>query len=131
MQAPSALPPDGAVPVESPIIRRLYATQEWADMEALLAEDFVWHADGKRRRAKHLKSSNQWAEAAFADLRADVETIVADLEHPTVLFVQDTTRGRARHRDRPDLEVRAWTRVVLAPCGTRVRELGPSAVIDG
>jgi len=132
MPDPNAIPGAGAVPVESPLVQRLGAAREWSETEALLTEDFVWHDEhGKRRRAKHLKSANQWAEAAFDDLHATVEAIFADLENPTVLYVRDTTRGRARYRGRADLEVTAWTRVVIAPCGTRIRELGPSTIISG
>jgi hypothetical protein len=30
---------------------------------------------------------------------------------------------------RPDIDVIAWTRVTVAPCGTRIRELGATAII--
>jgi hypothetical protein len=66
------------VPVESPLLRRLYATREWSETQALLTDDLVWHDE----------------------------------------------RGK-----RPDIDVIAWTRVVVAPCGTRVRELGPTTII--
>lgn len=55
MRVLDAFPPAGAVPVESPLIERLFATREWAETEALLADDFVGYDErGKRRRAKHL-----------------------------------------------------------------------------
>ena len=125
-----AIPPEEAVPVESPLLRRLYATREWSETQALLTDDFVWHDErGKRRRAKHLKHATQWAEGQLKDLHATIEAIVADLAEPTVLYVRDRTRGRTRYRDQPDVDVIAWTRVVVAPCGTRIRELGPTTII--
>jgi hypothetical protein len=130
MFMPDALPPDEAVPVESPLIRRLYATREWSETEALLTDDFVWHDErGKRRRAKHLKYATQWAEGQLEDPHATIEAIVADLSEPTVLYVRDRTRGRTVYRYRPDIDVIAWTRVIVAPCGTRIRELGPTTII--
>jgi hypothetical protein len=132
MPTPSALPPQSAIPVESPLVDRLYATRAWSETEALLDDGFVLHVGGKRRRAKHLKNFQQTAEASFDDLNATVEEVLADLQEPTVLYVLDTTRGRPRyrHRDEPDLNLKVWTRVVVTPCGTRIRELGPSVVID-
>jgi hypothetical protein len=90
----------------------------------------VWHDErGKRRRAKHLKQATRWMEGQLKDLHATIEAILADLAEPTVLYVRDRTRGRTLYRDRPDVDVIAWTRVVVAPCGTRIRELGPTTVI--
>jgi selenocysteine lyase/cysteine desulfurase len=69
-----AIPPEGAVPVESPLLRRLYATREWSETQALLTDDFVWHDErGKRRRAKHLKHATQWAERQLKDLHGMIE----------------------------------------------------------
>jgi hypothetical protein len=76
-----AIPPDGAVPVESPLIRRLYATRHWSATEALLTDDFVWHDErGKRRRAKHLKSANQ--RATRARVRTETACAAAWTERP-------------------------------------------------
>ena len=130
VQLSDAIPPESAVLVESPLTLRLYATREWPETQALLTEDFVWHDErGKRRRAKHLKQASHWAERQLEDLHATIEAIVADLEQPTVLYVRDRTRGRTPHRDTLDVDVIAWTRIVIAPCGTRIRELGPTIVI--
>ena len=67
---------------------------------------------------------------AYEDLHAEIETIVADPDHPWVLFVRDHSRGRAKDGS-GDLDVRAWSRVVLAPGGEQVREIGPTSVIGG
>ena len=66
---PAARPPQTAVPVESDLVRRLYATRTWSETRALLSDD-----------------------------RA---------------FVAET-----------------WIRLVVTPCGTRIRELGPSSVVS-
>jgi hypothetical protein len=124
-----AFPPAGAVPVESALIERFYAARDWAETEALLADDFVWIDDDTARGAKDFKSSQQWGLAAYEDIEATIDTIVADLEHPTVLYVRDATRGRARYRDRPDLDVVSWVRIIVTPSGTRIRALGPMTII--
>jgi hypothetical protein len=130
MRDSDALPPPAAVPVESPLIERLFATREWVETEALLAEDFAWFDErGKRRRAKHLQSATRWAEAAVENPHATLETIVADLEEPTVLYARGRTRTRALYRAECDIDTIMWTRVVITSCGTRIRELGPSIVV--
>ena len=125
-----ALPPPSAVPVESPLIERLFATREWVETEELVAEDLVWFDDrGTGRRAKHLKCATKWAEASVDNPHATLEAIVADLEEPTVLYARGRSRMRALYRAECDIDSIAWTRVVITSCGTRIREIGPSIVI--
>ena len=103
--------------------------RDWAETEALLADDFVWIDDDTPRGAKDFKSAQQWGLAAYEDIEATIDTIVADLEHPTVLYVRDATRGRARYRDQPDLDVVSWVRIIVTQNGTRIRALGPMTII--
>lgn len=127
-EEPAALPPDGAVPVDSALVRRLYAQREWRDIRPLLADDFVLVGRaGARFGVDALRSMNERLDATYEDVQVAVELVLADLERPTVLYVRGHERGRARRG--PDLDVTAWTRIVVAQSGTKVRELGPSSVI--
>jgi hypothetical protein len=130
METVVALPPATAVEVECDLVHRLYATREWDATRTMLADDFALiGADGTRRGIDELRRSNELMASAYEDLRAEIETIVADPARPTVLYVRDHSRGRPKDGS-PDLDVRAWSRVVLSPDGTQVRELGPSSVIN-
>ena len=109
MSTPAAIPQEGAVPVESPLVRRLYATREWAETQALLTDDFVGTTSAGNSVARSTSRAPTSGPRRRSTIwRPTIETIVADLEEPTVLYVLDTTRGRARHRGRPDLDV--WRR---------------------
>jgi hypothetical protein len=124
---PAALPPETAVPVDSALVRRLYATRAWRETEQLLAPDFVMVLpDGRRGGAQALEESTALMESCYVDPRATVEAIYADLEHPSVLYVRDVARMQPL-RGEP-FDAQAWTRLVVAPCGTRIRELGPTHV---
>lgn len=126
---PGALPPDGAVPVDSALVHRLYAQREWQDIRPLLADDFVLVGrEGARFGANMLRHMNEKLEATYDDLHTTIELVLADLERPAVLYVRGRERGRGRRG--PDLDVTAWTRIVVAQSGTKVRELGPSSVIS-
>jgi hypothetical protein len=130
MESVVAIPPAGAVPFESEVVRRLYATHDWERTRTLLTDDFALIGPGGTRAGlDELKQTNELMTAAYEDLHAEIETIVADPDQPWVLWVRDHSRGRARG-DGPDLDVRAWSRVVLAPGGRQVREIGPSSVIN-
>lgn len=99
---PAACPPETAVPVDSPLVHRFFATRDWS----LLSDDFVLVLPGGRRvGADALTPSNSGPPA-------EIEAIYADLEQPSVLYVRD---------------VQTWTRLIVAPCGTRIRELGPTS----
>lgn len=112
---PAAAPPETAVPVDSALVELLYAARGWKELRPLLADDFALVGpDGARAGLEAFRRA-----VTGDDRRAAVELILADLAQPTVLFV------RARTEDE-----RAWTRVVVAPNGTRVRELGPSTVVS-
>jgi hypothetical protein len=129
MESVVAIPPAHAVPVECELVRRLYATREWENTRALLTDDFALvSAGGARAGLEALKRTNELMAAAYDELSAEIETIVADPDQPWVLWVRDHSRGRAKGAER-DLDVRAWSRVVLASDGAKVREIGPSSVI--
>lgn len=126
---PAASPPDGTVPVDSPLVERLYASRDWSAIRPLLTDDFALVGPhGTRAGLDAFRRTNEQMASAYEDLHATVELIVADLEHPSVLYVRDHSRGRARKKG-PDLDVTAWTRVVVASDGTHIRELGPSTVV--
>ncbi|RKQ93715.1 hypothetical protein C8N24_3586 [Solirubrobacter pauli] len=128
-EEPAALPPDAAVPVDSALVQRLYAQREWRDIRPLLTDDFVLVGrEGARFGADALRDMNDRLGASYDDLHTTVELVLADLERPAVLYVRGRERGRARRG--PDLDVTAWTRIVVAQSGTKVRELGPSSVIS-
>jgi hypothetical protein len=130
MADPEATPPAGAVPVDSALVQRLYALEDWDQIRGLLTDDFVLRGpNGSSAGLEELRRTNALMAAAYEELHATVETVLADLEHPSVLYVRDHSRGRAKKG--PDLDVTAWTRVVVAASGTRVREIGPTSVIDG
>ena len=131
MESVVAIPPASAVPVECELVRRLYATHDWDRTRALLCDDFALVGPGGARAGLDaLKRTNELMTAAYVDLSAEIEAIVADPDQPWVLWVRDHSRGRAKDGS-PDLDVRAWSRVVLEPGGERVREIGPSSVIGG
>jgi hypothetical protein len=124
---PAAVPPDTAVPVDSALVERLYASRAWSETQQLLAPDFVMVLpDGRRGGAQALEESTALMEACYVDPRATVEAVYADLEHPSVLYVRDVARMQPL-RGEP-FDAKAWTRLVVAPCGTRIRELGPTHV---
>ncbi|MDA0182575.1 nuclear transport factor 2 family protein [Solirubrobacter phytolaccae] len=128
------LPPEHAVPVESPLIERFYAAHDWSVTATMLAPDFVWiDQDGKARKAKHLRSQSQWFEAAYDNAHATLDAVVADLGEPSVLYVRGVTHARARNRfqEPARIDVAVWTRFVITSDGTRIRQIGPSSVIDG
>ena len=131
MESVVAIPPAGAVEVECELVRRLYATHDWDQTRALLTDDFALIGPGGTRAGiDELRRTNELMAGAYEDLHAEIERIVADPDQPFVLWVRDHSRGRAKGGE-PDLDVRAWSRVVLAPDGARVREIGPSSVIGG
>ena len=113
---PAARPPETAVPVESELVRRLYATRNWSETRALLSDDCVMVlSNGRRVRASVI--DHRSVASMYEDSDPIVEAVLADLERPTVLYV----RGRA-------FAAETWIRLVVTPCGTRIRELGPSSV---
>jgi hypothetical protein len=129
MESVVAIPPAHAVPVECELVRRLYVTHEWEHIRPLLADDFAMvNADGARAGIEALKRTNELMAAAYDDLSAEIEAIVADPDQPWVLWVRDRSRGRAKGSGQ-DLDVRAWTRVLLGDGGANVRQIGPSSVI--
>ena len=131
MESLVAIPPANAVPVECELVRRLYATHDWERTRALLTDDFALIGPGGTRAGlEALKRTNELMAATYEHLSAEIETIVADPDQPWVLWVRDRSRGRAKDGS-PDLDVRAWSRVALAPGGAQVREIGPSSVIGG
>jgi hypothetical protein len=131
METVVAIPPAGAVPFECELVRRLYTTREWEATRALLTDDFALIGpNGARAGLEELKRTNELMAGAYEDLQAEIELIVADPDQPWVLYVRDHSRGRAKDGS-PDLDVRAWSRVKLAPGGAQVREIGPSSVIGG
>jgi hypothetical protein len=124
---PAALPPETAVPVDSALVQRLYATRTWSETQPLLAADFVMILpNGRRGGAQTLEESTALMESLYVDPRATVEAVFADLEQPSVLYVRDRARLQPLRGD--VFEAKAWTRMVVAPCGTRIRELGPTNV---
>ncbi|MDA0169870.1 hypothetical protein OJ998_12305 [Solirubrobacter taibaiensis] len=124
---PAAVPPETAVPVDSDLVRRLYATREWRETEQLLSPDFVLVLpDGRRAGAQALEESTAIMETYYVNPHATVEAIYADFELPSVLYVRDVARMQPL-RGKP-FDARAWTRLVVAPCGTRIRELGPTNI---
>ena len=124
---PAALPPETAVPVDSALVQRLYATRTWSETQPLLAPDFVMILpNGRRGGAQTLEESTALMESLYVDPRATVEAVFADLEQPSVLYVRD--RARLQPLRGEVFEAKAWTRMVVAPCGTRIRELGPTNV---
>jgi hypothetical protein len=128
MADPEATPPERAVPVDSALVERLYALQDWDEIRALLTDDFVLRGpNGTQAGLEELRRTNELMAGAYEELHATVEAVLADLEHPSVLYVRDHSRGRAQKG--PDLDITAWTRVVVAANGTRIRELGPTSVI--
>jgi hypothetical protein len=130
METVVALPPASAVEVECELVHRLYATHDWEQTRTMLAADFALiGADGTRRGIDELRRSNELMASTYEDLRAEIETIVADPARPSVLYVRDHARGRPKDGS-PELDVRAWARVVLTADGAQVRELGPSSVIS-
>lgn len=130
METVVALPPASAVEVESELVHRLYSTREWDSTRTMLTDDFALIGPGGARTGlDELRRSNELMSDAYEDLHAEIETIVADPAHPSVLYVRDHSRGRAKDGS-SELDVRAWSRVVLAPGGTKVREIGPSSVVN-
>jgi hypothetical protein len=124
---PAAMPPETAVPVDSELVRRLYAARAWSETERLLATDFVMVLPGGRRLgAQALEETTAMLEAYYVDPHATVEEIYADFQEPSVLYIRDVARMQPL-RGEP-FDARAWTRMVVAPCGTRIRELGPTNV---
>ena len=130
METVVAIPPASAVEVECELVRRLYSTHEWEQTRTMLTDDFALIGPGGTRAGlDELRRTNELMAGAYEDLHAEIETIVADPDQPFVLWVRDHSRGRAK-KTGERLDVRAWSRVVLAPDGARVREIGPSSVIN-
>jgi hypothetical protein len=130
MESVVAIPPAHAVEVECELVRTLYATRDWEATRALLTDDFALIGPGGTRAGiEELRRTNELMAGAYEDLHAEIELIVADPDQPLMLWVRDHSRGRAKDTGE-HLDVRAWSRVVLAPDGARVRELGPSSVIN-
>jgi len=124
----AALPPERAVPVDSALVQQLYRQREWRHIRPLLTDDFVLIGpDGAHAGLDAFRRENVRLQATYEDADSTVEAVLADLERPAVLYVR--SRERARARRGPDLDVTAWTRIVVASSGTQVRELGPSSVI--
>jgi len=129
METVVAIPPAGSVEVECELVRRLYSTREWDATRAMLTDDFALIGPGGSRAGlDELKRTNELMADAYEDLRAEIESIVADPDQPLVLYVRDRSRGRAKGSEQ-DLDVRAWSRVKLSPDLARVAEIGPSSVI--
>jgi hypothetical protein len=82
--------------------------------------------NGRRGGAQTLEESTALMESLYVDPHATVEAIFADLEQPAVLYVRDCARMQPLRGEA--FEAKAWTRMVVAPCGTRIRELGPTNV---
>ena len=130
METVVAIPPASAVEVECELVRRLYATRDWDQTRALLTDDFALIGPGGTRAGiEELRKTNALMADAYEDLQAEIETIVADPDQPLMLWVRDRSRGRAKDTGE-DLDVRAWSRVKLAPDLAHVAEIGPSSVIN-
>jgi hypothetical protein len=125
---PAAVPPAAAVPVESALVQRLFATRAWHETRTLLADDFVMVLpDGRRVGEQALELSTAALEDRYENPHATVEGVFADLERPSVLYVHSAARLRPWRGEAFDTDT--WTRLTVAPCGTRIRELGPTSVV--
>jgi hypothetical protein len=64
---------------------------------------------------------------AYPELYLKLETVVAHPGTPDVLYARTTTLGRPRRG--AVLKATAWTRYVLAPGGTHLREVANAGVV--
>ncbi len=79
METVVAIPPAGSVEVECELVRRLYSTREWDATRAMLTDDFALiGSGGSRAGLDELKRTNELMADAYEDLRAEIESIVAD-----------------------------------------------------
>jgi hypothetical protein len=83
--------------------------------------------DGRRVGEEMLELSTAELQDRYENPHATVEAVFADLERPSVLYVRSVGRLQPWRGEGVDTET--WTRMTVAQCGTRIRELGPTSVV--
>jgi hypothetical protein len=126
---PSAGPPPGAEPAESEVVRRMGTARGWEAIEPMLSDDFAF-IDGRGRRVG--RGRYRRAIVAYNNIYpewdSEVEAIVADPVAPDVFYLR--TAMRSRPRLGPLLHTTTWTRYVLTPEHTKVREIEAAGVLS-
>ena len=123
---PSAGPPPGAVPVDSPLINHLDMLLDSKDYDAFrayLSRDFGYIVGriqfGAGSYIRSLKSG---------DGERRTEAVLVHPDEPDVMWVR-STHTREPHSGAPYVFT-TWTRITLTPDGSRVREIEGAGVLQ-
>jgi hypothetical protein len=125
---PTAGPPPGATPADSPLIDHLGMLSDAKDYDALrslLSDDFEVIAGRFRYRAKaYIRTLKAVDRQQPGERRTD--KVVVHPSEPDVIWVRSTNSRRPRFG--PAYVSTSWTRVTVTEDGSRVRELTSAGV---
>lgn len=126
---PAAGAPAGAQPADNEVVRRMATASGWESILPLLADDFrAVDARGRRHKREIFRRLTEMTNAAYVRVDNTLEELLADPHEPGVFHARERSTGDARRG--PALDCTQWTRYVLTPCGTQVREMSCTAVVS-
>ena len=126
---PTAGPPPGATPTDSPLLDRLDAlsdAKDWDGLRALLSDDFAIVLK-KRRYGRSIYIRLIKATDRLLPGERKTDEVVVHPTEPDVIWVRSTNTGKPRFG--PGFVSTTWTRVRLTSDGSRVREIASAGVL--